>query len=173
MSNPRWEEFVELYYERIFNFCRQFLGDYEEAQDVTQQVFSKCFASLPSLKDPQREKSWIYSIARNCCIDRKRWYKRYLSWFDGTVEEKPAARTDPDMQLTLRKLISELPRQQREVFILRHLQDFSTEETAQLLKVSQGTVKTQLKRAVDKLKIALQAVDNQSAAPDVLEMRNQ
>lgn len=173
MSNQRWDEFVEEYYERIFNFCRQFLGDYEEARDVTQQVFSKCFVSLTSLRDKQSEKAWVYSVARNCCIDRKRWYKRYLHWFSTDNEAQARTNSNSDLQLTLRELISTLPRQQREVFILRHLQDFSTEETARLLKISESTVKTQLKRAVDKLKHALQSDDNHESAANVLNARNQ
>ncbi len=168
MSNRQWEQFVEEYYERIFNYCRQFLGNYEEARDVTQQVFIKCLSGLTNVRDKQSTKAWAYSVARNCCIDRKRWYKRYLNWFSGDSGQEASETFSPELKMTLRKLIADLPPRQREIFILRHLHDFSTQETAQSLKISEGTVKVQLKRAVDKIKAALES-DNLTPGANVLK----
>jgi RNA polymerase sigma-70 factor (ECF subfamily) len=149
-----WEEFVAQFGERIYRYCHHMLGSAAEAEDATQDVFVKCFEKAEELSKADSLTAWVYTLARNRCIDRLRWYKRALSY----LESRPVAISPPpgtELQMTLRTMIAKLPSQQREVFILRHWHGFSTDETAQLLKVHTGTVKTQLKRAVDKLKGAL------------------
>ena len=143
------------HYEEIYRFCLHFLGSRAEAEDVTQEVFIKAFQSLDSVREEGATRGWLYSIARNCCIDKKRWWKRYLTFLHRGREEG-VDQGMGELSLTLSKLISELPERQREIFILRHFHDFSTEDTAQLLNISPGTVKSHLKRAVDSLKKALE-----------------
>ena len=154
-----WDEFVEQYYNPIFRFCFQILGSREEAEDLTQDTFFKAYKSFATLEKPESAKYWIYSIARNGCIDRKRWWKRILLQ-DTLSDELPANSGQPDLSITLRKLIQKLPQKQREVFVMRHWHGFSTEETARALGIDPGTVKSHLKRAIDKLKRQLSS-DNQ------------
>ena len=155
----QWDEFVENFYSPIYRFCFHILGSREEAEDLTQETFLKAFKNFSSINKQDSAKYWIYSIARNGCIDRKRWWKRLLLQ-DATTEEIAAPGREPDISLTLSKLIAALPQKQREVFILRHWHGFSTEEVAEFLKIDGGTVKSHLKRAVDKLKAQLE--DNQT-----------
>ncbi|MBX7138253.1 MAG: RNA polymerase sigma factor [Oligoflexia bacterium] len=150
-----WEQFVETYYRSIFNYCQQYLANYAEAQDVTQDVFLKCYQKRDSLRDAAAERSWVYSVARNACADKRRWYKRFATMLTG-LEVEGSDLPGTGLSLTLRKLILDLPTRQREIFILRHFHDFSTADVAALMGITPGTVKTQLKRAVDKLKLQLQ-----------------
>ena len=144
-----WEHFVEANYKRIYAFCLQILGNAAEAEDVTQDVFLKCWRNFEA---PEAlNKAWIYTVARNACIDRRRFFRRLVSLDFGKIAH-PTVEPAGTLSSKLRALIAALPQQQREVFVLRHWHEFSTDETAQLLGVSSGTVKTQLKRAVDKIK---------------------
>ena len=154
-----WDEFVEQYYAPIYRFCYHILGSREEAEDLTQDTFFKAYRSFSSITKQESVRSWIYSIARNGCIDRKRWWKRFLPR-EPEGEELQAPASSPDLSMTLSKLIQALPLKQREVFVLRHWHGFSTREVADFLRIDEGTVKSHLKRAVDKLKSQLS--DNQA-----------
>ena len=153
-----WDEFVAEYYAPIYRFCFHILGSREEAEDLPQDTFFKAYKSFSSVTKQESIRSWIYSIARNGCIDRKRWWKRFLP-ASHEVEDLRSTPESPDLSMTLSKLVSALPQKQREVFVLRHWHGFSTSEVADFLKIDEGTVKSHLKRAVDKLKVQL--TDNQ------------
>jgi len=146
-----WNQFVEDYQERIFSYCYQFLGNFAEAEDVTQEVFTKCFVSY---REQEVSKSLVYRIARNACVDQRRLTRRIVNLLNSR-EEKNLSTPQDELALSLRRLIAALPTQQKEVFIMRHWHGFSTEEVATFLSVSQSTVKTQLSRAVQKLKAEL------------------
>lgn len=165
MSSKNWQDFVDEHYKAIFRFCYQFLGNKQDAEDATQQTFLKAFKSCDNLSAINSDRAWIYSVARNVCIDRKRSWKSYLN-FIGLYNQSDLMDRQDDLSLTLRVLINKLPLKQREVFILRHWHDFSTEETGKLLGINSGTVKSHLKRAVDCLKIEL-TKDFTACKPDV------
>lgn len=163
MTSLDWESFVQTHYSAIFGFCFQLLGSRGDAEDAVQEAFMRAFKSQSALKDHAVAKAWIYSIARNVCLDRRRWWKRQLRWLqlssDDEVGAVPAENSEKGLSTTLRSLIAALPQKQREVFVLRHWQGFSTEETAALLRIGEGAVKSHLKRAVDRLKEELEVID--------------
>jgi RNA polymerase sigma-70 factor (ECF subfamily) len=148
-----WNELVDRHYAQIFAFCCHYLGRRDEAEDAVQSTFMKAFTGYNRLRDRSKEKAWIYSIARNCCIDRTRFWKRTIVGLPKLAE--PRKIFEGEISLSIQKVLSNLPRMQREVFILRHWHDFSTDETAGLLGIQSGTVKTHLKRAVDRMKLEL------------------
>lgn len=148
-----WEEFVERYYKQIFAFCCHYLGRKAEAEDATQSTFMKAFSKLEELREPLKERAWIYAIARNCCVDQTRFWKRMIVGLALTIE--PEQIFTGEISLSIQQTLAKLPRMQREVFILRHWHDFSTIETAEFLGLQTGTVKTHLKRAVDRMKLEL------------------
>ena len=153
MNEGLWERLVEGYYERIFSYCCHLLGSKTEAQDITHEVFVKAYTTHHKLRDVTKERAWIYTIARNCCFDRRRWWKRFLY-----SDKQPEVENifSSELSYEIQEAVAQLPTKQREVFILRHWHQFSTEETAQLLHIHTGTVKSHLKRAVDSLKERLQ-----------------
>lgn len=146
-----WERFVYEYYQDIYSFCFQFTGNQHDAEDATQATFLKAWNKFSTLQDQSAARGWLYSIARNSCLDQCRWWKRFLG-FKKTLPVEHNISGDSDLARHLEKLIAALPLKQREVFILRHWQGFSTRETASLLGISSGTVKSHLKRAVDSLR---------------------
>ena len=150
-DDQEWTELVEKYYEPIYRFCYQMCKSAAEAEDATQQTFLKAFQKKHLLLDQAKERGWIYQIARNTCIDRLRKAKRFVASFLEHHEPSYTPSLSP-IGRKLKEKIDSLPRKQKEAFILRHLHDFSTAETADFLGISAGTVKAHLKRAVDKLR---------------------
>lgn len=151
ISKSDWEGIVEQYYDQIYAYAFQFFRSEHEARDATQDAFIKAHSSVSKLKDRSKAKAWLYSIVRNVCIDKKRkWKRRFESIFPGEITEKTESSQLED--ILIQQLVAELPERQREVFILRHWHGFSTEETAKLLGIDQGSVKSHLSRAIKKLK---------------------
>jgi RNA polymerase sigma-70 factor, ECF subfamily len=150
-SLPGWNELVAEYYQDIYLFALKFLGAPEEAEDAVQETFLRAYKAKHRFSDNDAVRGWLYKIVRNVCIDRRRWWKRRKSRHNEasslhqTVEPGEPA-------IMLNTLLQELPARQREIFILRHWHEFSTIETAELLGISSGSVKSHLKRAVNKMK---------------------
>lgn len=151
MTSPNWDQFVATHYQAVYRYCFHFLGSEADGEDAVQKTFLKAWNSFSALKDPNAAKAWLYSIARNICIDQSRWWKRTQKVKE-SLEQQATGSKEIELSLTLRYLILKLPRKQKEVFILRHLHDFSTKETAAMLGIGEGTVKSHLSRAVTTLK---------------------
>ncbi|WKZ56169.1 MAG: RNA polymerase sigma factor [Bdellovibrionota bacterium] len=163
MDNTLWQELVEQLYDPIFRFAVHMLGSYEDAEDVTQQSFLKAFHSVHQLDDPTKAKAWLYAIARNQCHDHLRSLKRFFSLRALLPQERCIEMLSPIGHELLRA-IGSLPRMQREVFLLREWHDFSTVETAQLLGIAEGSVKSHLHRAKSALRQCLGEQNAESPA---------
>ncbi|MEE4354239.1 MAG: RNA polymerase sigma factor [Desulfatiglans sp.] len=134
-----------------------------DAEDLTQDVFLRAYNHLHRLKNRERFKSWLYSIALNQVRDFLR-KKRRRSLFGMTVESEeslppPEGRgSDRGMDAMWRRdfwknideLLKRLPKMEREVFSLRFLDQLSIKEVAEVLGKSESTVKTHLYRGLKK-----------------------
>src|SRR2546426_2182040 len=67
-----FEDLVRRYSTPLFNFISRFLGDYDQACDILQQVFIQLHISLPSLRTDKPLKAWLFQVARNRCLDELR-----------------------------------------------------------------------------------------------------
>ena len=100
----------------------------------------------------------MYRIAMNTCIDKTRKKRLKLVEFDDKVAEKPELKDDPQkalesqaMQRHIDQALKKLPPRQRMIFIMRHYNELLLKEIAEALQISEGTVKAQLFRAIQKL----------------------
>lgn len=154
--------------KRVFLLCRRMLQDPEDADSATQDTFLKAWQALrtkdaPELDDPAK---WLTRIAVNTCLDRLRsrrwqfWRKRPKPEDESTILNLAAA-TDPDAeeQLFARQIARRLDRavaklslRQQAAFTLRHYEDRSLAEIAEILHLDVGTVKVHLFRATEKLR---------------------
>ncbi|MCB0333577.1 MAG: RNA polymerase sigma factor [Bdellovibrionales bacterium] len=146
------EQAIERYYSALYSYCFRMLDSQEDAEEVAQEVFLRAYGRpRKPVLGPSRP--WFYTIARNMCIDRFRWWSRWRALFSASDDTPEITPLTPDEPMTmLAPLISSLPRSQKQVFLLRHLHDFSTAETAKILKMSEGAVKSTLSRAVHRLR---------------------
>ncbi len=146
-----YNQLVEEHYEAVYRFCYYFMGSKQDAEDLTQEVFIKANKKLSTLQSESSAKSWLLQIARNKCIDRKRWWKRLFALKEQVGAIQLQSSHSPDMKIMLEKALNLLSARQKEVFICRHFMDYSTEQTAELLGINSGSVKSHLSRAIEKM----------------------
>ncbi|MDX2166092.1 MAG: sigma-70 family RNA polymerase sigma factor [Deltaproteobacteria bacterium] len=151
---------------RIVRLCTMLLGDAGEAEEVSQEVFLKLHRAAPDADPTTRWPAWLTTVAVNACRDRRR--SRWFRWWRGSRElieaEHAADGASPERAAidaaTRRQIwqaLARLPARQREVFVLRHIESWSTAEVAAALQLTPGTVKRHLFRAVHSLRGALKA----------------
>ena len=71
-----WETIVRTYWRKVFNVAYRFVGTYDEAEDLTQEIFLKVFRSLGTFDRRANFQTWLISVSRNYCIDRYRSGRR-------------------------------------------------------------------------------------------------
>ncbi len=159
--------FVNAFRARLSQYSYLMCGHREDAEEVAQETLMKVFESIDQLRDPGRLKSWVFRIAKNQCL-----MKRRKSVFAPAVELsldelKPALSGEgagrvleiadwkalPDdllltseLQHALTQAIHALPEHYRSVVLLRDVEELSTEDTAEVLEISPENVKTRLHR---------------------------
>jgi RNA polymerase sigma-70 factor, ECF subfamily len=155
-GNPEaFDRFVARFRPRIFQYSWLMCGDREDAEEVAQETLLHVFESFDQLRDPDRVRAWVFRIARNACLMKRR-KSIYAPSRELPLEEaQPQADGGPlpdrqvlqgEMKAALHEAIAALPVIYRAVVILRDIEELSTEETAQLLEVPADVVKTRLYR---------------------------
>jgi RNA polymerase sigma-70 factor, ECF subfamily len=159
---------VQRHQRRVFNMVLRMLQDYDEASEITQEVFLAAWLGLPSFRGEARFATWLYRIAYHCCLRQLERRKRERSLqavmqaekiLEGMNEEKQAEDSIElrDRQAIVREQLEKLPTKYRIVLILRHLQEMTYQEMADILTIPIGTIKTHLFRARHLLKERLLA----------------
>jgi len=159
---------VEQFQEKIFRMVFYRIRSRSDAEDLTQEIFLQAFKSLPRLKNEERFKSWLFSIAINRIRDYYR-KKKLRSFFMTSIESEESVGRTPRqeddggtgaLQRVIRKdfwqqvgiLLDKMPRMEREVFTLRFMDQLSIREVSQALKKNESTVKTHLYRGIQKFR---------------------
>jgi RNA polymerase sigma-70 factor (ECF subfamily) len=157
MEPPSFQEIVSRYDKRLFNTMLAYLGEREEALDVTQEALLAAFRAYAKFRGQSDPFTWLYRIAVN--IAKKRFRRRRrreeLQVHHQAVGEG-AGEVDlrtPEAELLerekarlLREAISQLPEDQREAIILAYVDQMSYEEIARVQECSLGTVKSRIHR---------------------------
>jgi RNA polymerase sigma-70 factor (ECF subfamily) len=166
-----FETLVQRYSTPLFNFICRFLGDYDQASDISQQVFLQLYLSLPTLRTGDPLKAWLFQVARNRCLDElRRKHAIHFSELESASDEdelSPLASmpdTSPlpeelaehhDLQECLQRAIEALPPKFRSVVLLRYAGQLSFSEIGQVLAMPEATAKTYFQRAKPLLRTAL------------------
>src|SRR5438270_3095042 len=142
----------EQYANQIFRYCLHQLGSREEAEDAVQSTFLNAFRGLKRGVVPELEAAWLFKIAHNVCLSRRRssWRReRVESPADFQVVEEltPAPSRGADELIGLQDVLEQMPESQRRAILLREWQGLSYREIAAELELSQGAVETLIFRA--------------------------
>ncbi|HEX5104935.1 MAG TPA: sigma-70 family RNA polymerase sigma factor [Pirellulaceae bacterium] len=158
-----FEELVERYSPRLRYFVLKLLGTERRggrslhAEDLLQDVWLDAFRGLPRLADPQAFRAWIYRIARDRALGLLRKSKRTEQPLGEIHVPEEAADEDefsPEDAARIHAGLDELPAEQREVLVLRFLEDMSYDEIARVTSQPLGTVRSRIhygKRALRRL----------------------
>jgi RNA polymerase sigma factor (sigma-70 family) len=165
---------VQLWYKRIYNFGYKFFLNHDMAMEISQKTFISMCKNLAGLQDSSRFKSWLYKIAVNYCREEARKMKgsRSLSFdvvWNREDEESPkwegsGQRYDnPERQLEqaeladiLQAALLELNDEQREVVIMKEYEGLKFREIADVLNISENTVKSRMYYGLDGLRKILE-----------------
>jgi RNA polymerase sigma-70 factor (ECF subfamily) len=155
-----FEELVRRYQRPIVNYVFRMLGNYDASLDVTQEIFIKVYNSMARYSAEYKFSTWLYKIAHNAAIDHLRRNHNHTQSLeieneDGTYQlQFESKRLSPEQereQSEWRKEIGAvvkcLPTGYRELILLRHNQDLSYDEIADVTNLPLGTVKNRLFRA--------------------------
>ena len=151
-----FEQVVEQYQDKVFRLICSVLGPGcdAEAQDATQEVFLKVYKKLGGFRQESGIGTWIYSIARNQAIDRRRQIRR----LPVTVEirmDQVAPHADLGDELDIARAMEKLPEVYRTLVHLFYWQQASLEEISEVTGIKAGTVKSYLARARHNLEAIL------------------
>jgi RNA polymerase sigma-70 factor (ECF subfamily) len=151
MKPPEFKEIVRRYDQRLYNAMLSYLGEREEALDVTQEAFLAAFRAYSKFRGQSDPFTWLYRIAVNIA---KRRYQRRRRREELRLHHAPVAAGEqevdlqtPETQLLeqekarlLREAISQLPEDQREAIVMAYIDHMSYEDIARLQGCSVGTV---------------------------------
>ncbi|MFY2557740.1 RNA polymerase sigma factor [Corallococcus terminator] len=167
-----FEALVRRHRTPVFNFILRFVGQRARAEDVLQETWLKVVRSAGEYQAKARFTTWVYTIARNLCVDsaRKESYRQAaslespVSGVDGeegrTLSEAlPDSGASPErgaynarLRPLLERALASLPEEQREVFILREYSGIPFKDIADVTGVSENTVKSRMRYALDGLR---------------------
>lgn len=146
---------VDAYSKKVFNMAYQFAGSYEEAEDLTQDIFLKLYHSLSKYDRAKNFTAWLLTLAKNHLIDayrKTKWEKANRDEFDEHFLSEDAAES-PEASLlkeASRKAVwnglNSLSPENRMAVILRDIQGKSYEDVAEILGLPIGTVKSRINR---------------------------
>jgi len=162
---------VDEHQRMVFLLALNLLRDYEEARDLSQDVFLQVFRTLDRFRGQSSLRTWIYRIAVNLARNRQRWWRRRHKADQVSIDDhvrqhgelaEPTGAAAPDRVLVQKEAservwqaLDALPFDQRTAMVLREIDGLSYEEIAFSLGVAIGTVKSRLTRAREALRARL------------------
>lgn len=153
-----WEALVLEYQQAVFRLAWLLLGDADEAEDAAQETFLRAWRALARFDPARPLRPWLLSIAANLARNRRRSAGRYVSALMRAFRETPRSSlleetsTQHADAAALWQAVQHLDLRDQQVVYLRFFLDLPVSETAEVLQVPEGTVKSRLSRALEKLR---------------------
>ncbi|MGC8743277.1 MAG: RNA polymerase sigma factor [Verrucomicrobiia bacterium] len=154
---------IDRYGKEIFNFHLRHTGNYEDANDLSQETFVRLYINKNKFSKEYKFKTWLYTIAMNLLRNHYRWKRRHLEisidaasdedceWIPDiaiSTNKNPSAESiNYETQQAIDKAMNSLTEEQRDVIILCELQDLSLAEAAKVLNTTIKSVESHLYRA--------------------------
>jgi RNA polymerase sigma-70 factor (ECF subfamily) len=174
---------VKRHQSPLFNFALRHLGSATAAEEVVQDAFVRVVRSAAEFKHAARFSTWLYTIARNLCVDeaRKRSHRRHPSLdqpkrseegegptlgeqtSDASASVERAA-VSAEIRARVLEAIEELPDEQREVFLMREVSSLPFKEIAEIVGVPENTIKSRMRYALERLQAALSEFEEYAKA---------
>jgi len=152
---------ISLYQKRIFLLAFSFFHNREDAMDIVQETFLRLYQKIHYFREGKNFQNWLFQIAKNLCIDYyRKSYSKMREWgSEKNIEEMNLSfengrnsHQSSDLKEIFSRCLKKLAQRQRMVFVLKHYNQFKYREIAQILNISQGTVKSLHFKAVQNLR---------------------
>jgi RNA polymerase sigma-70 factor (ECF subfamily) len=163
-------ELVRRHRDRMWAVALRTLRDPEEAADALQEAFISAFRAAGSFRAESQVTTWLHRIVVNACLDRIR-RRRPTSPLPEIGPNEPAvprdAMSERETQLAVQAALAQIPAEQRAAIVLVDVEGYSVAETAAILGVAEGTVKSRCARGRAKLAVLLGHLRNPDADANV------
>lgn len=167
-----WITLIKEHQQALFRLAYLILGDPDDAEDVAQEAFIRAYRNLDRFKDQYPLRPWLLRIATNLARNRKRSLGRYWAAItrfgrnQNEILQKPLEKTSARKYQSemLWQAVKQLRKTDQDVIYLRFFMDLSVEETAQVLEIAPGTVKSRQHRSLNRLETVIA-----SDFPDLIE----
>ena len=154
-----FEKLLTKYKNMILSMAYYISRNENDALDMAQEVYVKLYKNVYKFEGKSKFSTWVYSVARNTCIDEYKRIKRNRNYYE-TDKNDVSAETDGPEEIILRKehcdfvrmILSELPPIYNRILTLRYIENLSYREIAERLDCSEGTVKSRLFRGKKMMK---------------------
>lgn len=155
-DRERYAKLVERYRDRYARYAARMLGSADAAEDAVQDAFVRAYDQLAQCKEPDKFVGWFFLILRNRCFAERR-RNRTAAPLEAADGVAAADRTDggtetAERRRALQLALMELTPDQREVFVLKHVEGLSYHEIAERLSTSVPSLKMRMHRAYDRLR---------------------
>jgi RNA polymerase sigma-70 factor (ECF subfamily) len=155
---------VDRYYPRCLRYAMNMLGERSDAEEALQDAFLRAYRALARYEERERFEPWLFRIVLNCCrtfAARRLRYSRPLVSADEALATMPAPQSADDraLQEEIRSALAQLPAEQREAFLLRHVEGLDYEQMARVTGAGVSALKMRVKRASDRLQALLKELD--------------
>lgn len=162
------DELMKNYGQDILQLVLQYVHNNAIAEDLTQEIFVKCYKALPSFQYESSIKTWLWRIAINHSKDYlKSWYAKNVETKDQALFLQVESSVSVEQQVIqqqqdtdLVKAVMTLPVNYREVIYLCYYEEQSMKEMAEVLQINENTVKTRLRKGKQLLKQRLEREEN-------------
>ena len=161
-----FESLMTRYQAPLFRYLRGLVGDQEQARDLVQETFLRAYRSIGTLEDAGLLRSWLYRIAHNQAYSALR-RRRLISWLPLTFGQHvstPAPERGAVESARVEEALARIPAQQRAPLLLHLVAGFTYAEVAELLQVSEGTVRMRISRGRAAFRAAYGAEEDDNAS---------
>lgn len=148
-----FQQLIQEEKNKLFRIAYLYVKNENDALDIVQETVYKAFISIKQLKEPNYFSTWLTRILINCALDFIRKNKNIIPFAE--VEDTSEERQPIEEKLDLVEAIRKLENPYKTVIILRYYKDLTIKQIADLLNCPEGTVKTNIHRAISKLKLDL------------------
>ena len=154
---------VDMYYARCLRFAMHMLSSRADAEEAVQDTFVRVYRALPSYREQDAFEPWLFRILGNRCRTAGARQRRHAAVMEyGEVPERAMmARHDSDIawREEIDRALQSLPPEQREAFLMRHVEGMSYEDMGAATGAGLSALKMRVKRACDALRVRLTEVD--------------
>lgn len=161
-GDPRaFRELVQLHEDRVYSLVLRMMGDAQEAEDISQEVFLSVHRHLPRFRGDCRVSTWIYRVAKNHCLNRLKYLEHRASGGEADLERTEATAETygtrqewPDQAMLgaeerdhVQRALAQLSAEHRLLVVMRDIEGLGYGQISQVAQLPLGTVKSRIHRA--------------------------
>ncbi len=146
-----FSEIVGRHKKAVYSLCFRYLGNHQDADEISQETFIRAFRSLSGFRFQSSFRTWLFRIAINLSINEFNRTKKFteLSPENDSISHNPS---DDDLKRNIREEVMKLPEKQRETVILKAYEGMKYHEIAEVMQCSVGTAKANFHHGINSIR---------------------